>query len=230
MGYRSNVALKTTTEGWILMKRLNDKIENYEDKPLCAMTVQKTPEGYYKISNESIKWYDGFSNVDNFNLALDKMQENNVPFVFIEIGEDYDDITIRNNWVDDMPDTIEEFDVRTEIVDPDEGDYETIMEDGKDVKYRDLFTPDDPDDPDDPEECDDSDLETDTLPTPTDDMPVDDEYVKGRMFELFNEYEEYSDIKEALRSLNSEGSITDSEYDIALERWDEYLKEWEENK
>ena len=28
MGYRSQIALKTTTEGWILLKRFNDKIEN----------------------------------------------------------------------------------------------------------------------------------------------------------------------------------------------------------
>ena len=149
MGYRSQVALKTTTEGWILMKRLNDKIEKDEDKPLFAMTVEMTPTGYYKISNSDIKWYDSYSNVENFNLAMDQMREQDIPFVFITIGEDYNDISIINNWTSDMPDALETFEVETSIIDEDEGAYKTIMEDGVEKEYKDLFTP-----PDDPEEGD----------------------------------------------------------------------------
>lgn len=208
MGYRSQVALKTTTEGWILMKRMNDKIKYNEDKPLYAMNIGKTPTGYYKIWHDSIKWYDGYANVDNFNKCLDKMAEQNIPFVFIKIGEDVDDIDIRNNWVDTMPDCIEEFDVRTEIVDPDEGGYEIIMEDGKD---KDLFTP-----PEIPEECDSDDSEFEFDPTP----------LKELMLDLFDTHPDYDSIKESLRSLNSEGAVSDFEYDYALEHWDEYLKEW----
>lgn len=224
MGYRSQIALKTTTEGWILMKRMNDKIIGHEDdKPLYAMNVGKTPDGYYKIWNDSIKWYDGYSNVDNFNKCLDKMQEQEIPFVFIEIGEDVDDINIRNNWVDTMPDCIEEFDVRTEIVDPDEGDYEVIMEDGKDRVYRDLFTPPEGSSPDELEHCLDEELETDTLPT----KPIDYAHIKEVMFDLFDAHPDYGSIKEDLRSLNSSGDVSDDEYDLALEFWDEWLKEWE---
>lgn len=222
MGYRSQVALKTTTEGWILMKRMNDKIECDEDKPLYAMNIGKTPTGYYKIWHDSIKWYDGYGNVDNFNECLDKMTEQDIPFVFIEIGEDVDDINIRNNWTDDMPDCIEDFDVRTEIIDPDEGGYEMIMEEGKDKKYKDLFTPDDPDDLD--SDHDDSELETDTLPTPT---PIDYTHIKEVMFDLFDTYPDYDSIKEDLRSLESSGDISEDEYDLALEFWDEWLREWE---
>ena len=145
MGYRSQIALKTTTEGWILMKKFNDKTKEESDKPLYAMTVEKTPEGFYRISCDDIKWYDGYTNVDNFNECLDKMVEQDIPFVFIEIGEDIDDIVVRNNWTDDMPDNIETFEPHTEIYDED-NEYETIMEDGKEVKYRDLFTPKHPDD------------------------------------------------------------------------------------
>lgn len=216
MGYRSNVALKTTTEGWILMKRFNDSIENDEDKPLYAMTVQKTPEGFYKISHPDIKWYDGYGNVDNFNECLDKMSEQDIPFVFIAIGEDYEDIKIRNNWTDDMPDCLEEFDVNREINDPDEGSYEPVV-------IEDLFTPHPDDKPD--EFSDKEDLVTDELPTTL----IDDTHIKEVMFGLFEEYKYYNDIKEALRSLNSEGAITDEEYDMALEWWDEWLKEWEED-
>ena len=77
------------------------------------------------------------------------MRIQNIPYVFIEIGEDIEDITIQNNWTSDMPDEIETFDVERRIADADEGSYEIIMEDGVDKKYEDLFTP--------PEERSDSD-------------------------------------------------------------------------
>lgn len=141
MGYRSQVALKTTTEGWILMKKLNDSVKEKEDKPLFVMTVETTPEGYYKISHPCLKWYDEFPQVQNFNLAMDQMTEQDIPFVFIRIGEDIDDIEMRNNWTDDMPDELSTFEPQTEIYDDSEGNYKTIMEDGKDVEYKDLFTP-----------------------------------------------------------------------------------------
>lgn len=214
MGYRSQVALKTTTEGWIVLKRMNDKITKEEDKPLYSMTVTKTATGYYRIFNEYIKWYDEYPNVENFNKALDSMEAQDIPFVFIEIGEDYEDIKIRNNWTDDMPDAIEEFDVNREINDPDEGSYEPVV-------IEDLFTPHPDDKPD--EFSDEKDLVTDELPT----TPIDDTHIKEVMFDLFEEYKYYDGIKEALRSLNSEGDVTDEEYDMALECWDEWLKEWE---
>ena len=141
MGYRSQIALKTTTEGWILLKRFNDKIENPDERPLRNLTVGKTTTGYYKISHGYIKWYDEDPQVQNFNEALHQMRIQNIPYVFIEIGEDIEDITIQNNWTSDMPDELETFDVERSIVDADEGCYEIIMEDGVDKKYRDLFTP-----------------------------------------------------------------------------------------
>ena len=69
------------------------------------------------------------------------MRIQNIPYVFIEIGEDTDDIVIQNNWTSDMPDEIETFDIERRIADADEGCYEIIMEDGVSKKYRDLFTP-----------------------------------------------------------------------------------------
>ena len=56
MGYRSQVYLKTTTEGWLVLKKLNDSIENPEHRPLQhADNIQKTPTGFYKISFDDIK-------------------------------------------------------------------------------------------------------------------------------------------------------------------------------
>lgn len=140
MSYCSQVALKTTTEGWIVMKRLNDKIEKEEDKPLRLMTVGMTNAGYYKISNDEIRWYEGSSQVCNFNLALSIMQQQNIPFVFIRIGEGTNDIEIKHFWTEDIPDELETFEPQTKIYDEEDGDYKIIMESGKDIVYRDLFT------------------------------------------------------------------------------------------
>ena len=139
MGYRSQIALKTTTEGWILLKRFNDKIENPDERPLNHLTVGKTPTGYYKISHDYIKWYDRDPQVQNFYEALHQMRMQNIPFVFIRIGEDIDDIVLQNNWTEDMPDAIETFDVERSISYADEGCYEIIMEDGVSKKYIYLF-------------------------------------------------------------------------------------------
>lgn len=51
--------------------------------------------------------------------------------------------------------------------------------------------------------------------------------IKNIMFDLFDEYEECDDIEEALRNMNSFGEISDSEYDTALDNWDNWLAEWE---
>ena len=140
MSYYSQIALKTTTEGWILLNRLNDKIEKEEDKPLANLNAGKTVSGFYKIFHESIKWYDGSKQVQNFYSALAQMKEQCIPFLFIRIGEDIDDIEVRSHWTEDMPDEIETFEPQTEIYDEDEGSYEIILESGKEVKHRDLFT------------------------------------------------------------------------------------------
>lgn len=48
-----------------------------------------------------------------------------------------------------------------------------------------------------------------------------------KLFDLFDEYEEYDDIINNLRSLLSNGDITNDEYNTILSNYDEYLKEWE---
>lgn len=104
-------------------------------------TVQCTPAGFYKISFDDVKWYEGtFKEVDNFMLALDVLKEQDIPYSFIRIGEETDDIVHDCNWTDDIPDEISNFEPVVDVND-DDSTYETIMESGKDVKYRDLFTP-----------------------------------------------------------------------------------------
>ena len=38
------------------------------------------------------------------------------------------------------------------------------------------------------------------------------------------QYEEYDDIKDRIRGLNSFGELTDEQYDYILENWDKLLK------
>ena len=47
------------------------------------------------------------------------------------------------------------------------------------------------------------------------------------MYPLFDQYEECDDIVSALRSLHSEGEITEEEYDACQLYWDELVTEWE---
>ena len=117
MGYRSEVYLKTTTEGWIILKSFNDKITEPENRPLAYSEVNKTPSGFYKIEYHDIKWYDSYKQIQNFNHVLDEMRDQDIPFSFIRLGEDTDDIEHVCNWTDDIPDEINSFEPVVDIND-----------------------------------------------------------------------------------------------------------------
>lgn len=190
MGYRSDVYLKTTTEGWLIIKRRNDSIENPEHRILkYAEEIKRTPSGFYKIYFSDIKWYESYEEVKQFMSALDDLVEQDIPYSFIRIGEDSTDIEHKVNWTDDMPDEIQTFEP---VVDVNDDDWSCYYEDiAKTEKYS---------------------------------------YIIGIMFDLFDKYEAYEDIKDALRDMNSDGAVSDTEYDYAIEHWEELSKEWEERK
>ena len=125
MGYHSEVYLKTTTEGWIILKRFNDKIKEPEERPLRYAEVNKTPSGFYKIEYHDIKWYDSYQQIRNFNVALDQMRDQDIPFSFIRLGEDTEDIEHVCNWTDDIPDAITNFEPVVDIND-DCTEYESV--------------------------------------------------------------------------------------------------------
>ena len=126
MGYRSQVYLKTTTEGWLLLKRFNDAIENREHRPLYGADVNKTESGFYKISFDDVKWYDSFPEVQNFMEAMDVLEDNDIPYSYIRIGEDTSDIEHKCNWTDDIPDEINSFEPVVDINDEDWSKYESV--------------------------------------------------------------------------------------------------------
>lgn len=119
MGYRSQVYLKTTTEGWVIMKKFNDSIEDRDYQPLDGAEVNKTESGFYKISFYDIKWYDSYISVQNFNKVLRMYDEQDIPYSFIRLGEDTEDIEHRRNYPDDMPYEIECFEPVIDVNDED---------------------------------------------------------------------------------------------------------------
>ena len=119
MGYRSQVYLKTTTEGWIIMKKFNDTITEEYSKPLCFAEVNKTESGFYKIYFCDLKWYDTYDQIKNFNKVLDMYEEQDIPYSFIRLGEDTEDIEHRRNYPDDMPYEIECFEPVVDVNDED---------------------------------------------------------------------------------------------------------------
>lgn len=126
MGYRSQVYLKTTTEGFLVIKRFNDSIETKEHQPLYGADVNKTESGFYKISFDDVKWYDSFKEVENFMHTLDLLEEQEIPFSYVRLGEETNDIDHRCNWTDDIPDEISSFEPVVDLNDEDWSGYESV--------------------------------------------------------------------------------------------------------
>lgn len=129
MGYRSDVYLKTTTEGYIIIKRRNDSITNPDHRLLkYADSIKKTSNGFYKIVFVDIKWYESCEEIKWFNNSLEVLKEQDIPYAFIRIGEDADDIEYKVNWTDDIPEEIATFEPYTEVNDRDWDSYEEVEE------------------------------------------------------------------------------------------------------
>lgn len=122
MGYRSHVLLKTTTEGYLVCQKFNDTIEIEEHKPLACLVIKRTASGFYKFEQDYIKWYDSYPNVRNFNKMLDLLEQYDLPYKFIRIGEDYNDIETCSHEPEDTPEQIFETSVEVNIYDPDDYD------------------------------------------------------------------------------------------------------------
>lgn len=52
-------------------------------------------------------------------------------------------------------------------------------------------------------------------------------YLKETLFDEFDRFEDYENIIADLRSLNSLGELSNEEYNIILENYENWLKEWE---
>ena len=90
MGYRSDVYLKTTTDGY---KALEQEIKKNE----MGYKLWTTPDSLHLNGNEVtvewtyLKWYPEYEDVRTIEDAIDEMSDK-YPIHFIRIGESIDDV------------------------------------------------------------------------------------------------------------------------------------------
>lgn len=125
MGYRSDVYLKTTTEGWVMIKKLNDSIKDEYEQPLAYSEVSVSSEGNYKIQWLDVKWYDSYKSVQHVNNMLEEFDDQDIPYSFIRIGEETTDVEHRRSYPDDIPPEIECFEPVIDV--NDEETYDTVF-------------------------------------------------------------------------------------------------------
>lgn len=117
------------------MKKLNNSIDIKDERPLEYAEIKKTPSGFYRISFDDIKWYEGtFKEVDTFMKGLEILTTQDIPYSFIRLGEDADDIEHKVNWTDDMPDEIANFEPVVDVNDEDWSCYEDVEDDKDHIK------------------------------------------------------------------------------------------------
>lgn len=54
--------------------------------------------------------------------------------------------------------------------------------------------------------------------------------IKDEMFNLLDSYENYEDVINDLREQESSGTITERQYDYAMENWESILNEWKKEQ
>lgn len=101
MGYRSEVRIATTREGYDQMcERVDFLSDGHDTYPLMGM--HRVPDffdeqdGCVVFGWDDIKWYEGLlADVSNVVDALREIDENGLPYEFCRIGENWDDIEFR---------------------------------------------------------------------------------------------------------------------------------------
>ena len=58
---------------------------------------------------------------------MHELDDNDIPYSFIRIGEDVDDIEFNQNYTDDMPSEIETFEPVVDVNDDEWGSYEDVV-------------------------------------------------------------------------------------------------------
>lgn len=98
MGYRSDVKLVSTKEGWERIKRAVT-IANLDNTYLVddELVVPVCNGKYILYEIEWVKWYDSYAEVDAFMHALFLLEHDNIPYNFIRVGEDWGDIEEHSN-------------------------------------------------------------------------------------------------------------------------------------
>lgn len=106
MGYRSDIKLITTPEGWSQIDKAVRKASGVTDKNentsyVLTHSTHATPilNGRYVLGEwDDIKWYEGYDDdVTAFMTALGQLDASDIPYNYIRLGEDDADIDRRYN-------------------------------------------------------------------------------------------------------------------------------------
>lgn len=97
MGYYSDVKCVTTKEGWEALSKAVKEVTTDDNEPL---TEQGAPIGlvddkYILAEWYYIKWYEEFKDVNTFMETLDKLEDKGIPFQFMRVGENFEDVEHR---------------------------------------------------------------------------------------------------------------------------------------
>lgn len=118
MGYRSDIQVMTTPEGfekmqdiiWELAKEKN--LENdvvlfpeHGQDPELFFDVYDAQEDYLCFGFDWVKWYENYTDVSLFMDMLSKANEDGTPWQFIRVGEEDNDIEqfASDNFYDNPP-------------------------------------------------------------------------------------------------------------------------------
>lgn len=103
MGYRSDVRIRTTKEGYEVMKNFVEKYikENVSEDAqgldwnlLNSAEITETGNSI-TLDWENIKWYngiDGYQDVDAIMKSLDELSDKDIDYQYMRIGEENNDI------------------------------------------------------------------------------------------------------------------------------------------
>ena len=130
MGYRSDVYLKTTKEGY---KKIREMVRKDEDAFHLfthpdRMTITQNSDGeYISMEWQYLKWYSEYDEVKAIDNAIDELSDT-VPIHFIRLGEDIEDIEERFYYPNDYKGYFEGLDI-----------VRTVYIDGKDISDKEVL-------------------------------------------------------------------------------------------
>lgn len=132
MGYRSDIRILTTKKGY---SELKNYVDNHTDRKrdinlFDSLHVKEEGNTNVYFGWDFLKWYPGFSSVDNVMNGLEHLKELDLSYHYKRFGENYDDIEVLYN--DSQTDKIDEYD-NVSYVDTDDGIYEDELEGDDDI-------------------------------------------------------------------------------------------------
>lgn len=106
MGYYSNFRMLTTTEGRKVLEDYLKKCTAEKDFSFFSyLDEDKTDKenGLSLFGCDDIKWYEDFPEVNNFINGMDYLKEKDIPYSFVRIGEELDDVEYQYHKIGEMP-------------------------------------------------------------------------------------------------------------------------------